>query len=133
MAAFGQSLKICKLRYLRKADILALRGIKARSAAAHRRAAPPARRFGCSMRFAWRFRASGWDKVLRLSGWIAAPRPVDAQLIFRDPKRALTRLSPHVKRKAAFGNRPKLCKLRTLRIADAPPRGGDLVRLGALL
>jgi len=40
MAAFGQSLKICKLRYLRKADILALRGIKAWSAAAHRRAAP---------------------------------------------------------------------------------------------
>jgi len=32
--------RLCKPRSLRKADILPLRGIKARSAAAHRRAAP---------------------------------------------------------------------------------------------
>ena len=64
-----------------KVDVLPGRGGTARSAAAHRRAAPTARRLSLSARIAPKSRASVLDKVRLPIGWIAAPRPGDARLL----------------------------------------------------
>ena len=65
-----------------KVDVLPWRGGTARSAAAHRRAAPTARRLGWSGRIVQTSRASGWNKVHQPRGLIAAPRPDDARLLY---------------------------------------------------
>ncbi|ATX67017.1 hypothetical protein LY39_00366 [Roseinatronobacter bogoriensis subsp. barguzinensis] len=51
-------------------------------AAAHRRAAPTARRFGCHNRNDLISQGLGQHKVLQIQPWIAAPRPGDAQRRF---------------------------------------------------